>query len=344
MKLFGSSWPGWTQAHGIALKVAGAMLLLAGLALVAMTGRSLMLYRAAMARHGGDVTTDAGPQSGMVHVSGPLRILEPPRDEAFNLGMATPVLTRYVEMFQWREVRVGSTVHYEMDWVDRPLDASRFEHPAHHVNPGDFPVQGKQFDAGRVQLGRFALGPDLMHALPGSRTVAPDIKQLPPNLAASFSLYQNALVSSADPASPQLGDVRVHWEAVPVQPITVLARQDGDRLVPATNAADGKGYDIEIGEQVLSDMLADVPEPPQFLMLRRALGVLLASLGALALLWGRGQRGHDGPLALGLGATAAGAVASVQWLGHDGLMALNWLAVAAIGAALAVWRVRHGHP
>jgi len=340
---------GWAMAHGLALQVIGAALLLAGLALVAMTSRSLILYQDAIARHGGDTViaaADAGPQPGMhggrVHVSGPLRVLEPPRDDEFNLTVSTPVLTRHVEMFQWREVRVGDSVHYELDWADRPLDARQFEHPANHANPGEFPVQGKQFDAGRVQLGRYALGPELLHALPGSEPVTPDIKQLPANLAASFSLYQDALVTSADPTNPRLGDVRVHWEAVPVQPVTIFARQDGDQLVPDPNAVDGKGYDLQIGEHTLGDMLADVPVAPDRLALRRVLAVLLATLGAYAFLWNRGRRWHDGPVALGLGAMVVGAVACVQWLGNDGSMAMLWLALASAGGALAVWRLHAG--
>ena len=342
MRWSGAGWPGWAAAHGMVLKVAGAALLLAGLALVAMTGRSLMLYQSALARHGGDRLADAAAQSGasgdMVHVVGLPRVVQPPRDEEFNLSVATPVLTRHVEMFEWREVHVGDTLHYELDWSDRPLDSHQFQRPADHANPGDFPVQARQFDAGRVQLGRFTLGPQLLHALPGTQPVPPDLQHLPANLAASFSLYQNALVTSADPASPRLGDVRVYWEAVPVQTVTILARRDGNQLVPATDTADGNGYDLQIGEHSLSDMLTDVPVPPQLLGLRRVLAVLLASLGAFALLWGRGKGWHDGPVALGLGAMAVGAVACAQWLGNDGSTALNWLALAAGGGALALWR------
>jgi hypothetical protein len=187
------------------------------------------------------------------------------------------------------------------------------------------------------------LGPTLLHALPGSQPVPADIQHLPANLAASFSLYQNALVTSADPASPRLGDVRVYWEAVPVQPVTILARQDGEQLVPAADAADGRGYDVQIGDHSLSDMLPDVPVPPELLSLRRVLSVLLAALGALALLWGRGRGWHDTPAALGLGAMAVGAVACAQWLGNDATMALNWLALGAAGGALALWRLSYGH-
>ena len=230
--------------HGLVLNIAGALLVLAGIGLVAMTARGLLNYRAAAGRHGGEVIdlgTHAQPQAGqhgyMARVVGIPQVVEAPHDPEFNLRVNTPVLVRHVEMFQWREIRIGDSVHYEMDWVDRPLDSSHFEDPRGHANPASFPISGKQFDAGLVQMGGFKLGPLLQHALPGSEQVAPDPKSLPENLAASFTLYQNHLVTSARPDDPRLGDLRVSWDEVPLQQLTIVGRLDGDRLVAAAEAA-----------------------------------------------------------------------------------------------------------
>lgn len=329
---------------GMALKVVGTLLLLAGLGLGALTERSLMLHRVAIGHHGGEVADlgSSGPQAGlhgsMVRVSGPLQVTEPAHDAEFNQVVSTPVLVRRVEMFQWREVRVGGDVHYELDWSDRPLDATDFKQPAGHVNPGEFPVHGKQFDAGQVRVGGYVLGAQLLHALPGTQRVTPDLRHLPPNLAASFSLYQDWLMTSADPARPRLGDVRVGWDTVPLQEVTVFARLDGDKLVPASDAADGKGYDIQVGDRALNDVLPDVPLPPEFAQARRVFSILLAALGALALLWEHRRR--DALLALAVGVALVALVASVLWLGGSMAMALGWLVVAAVGIAVAVWRLR----
>lgn len=341
--------PDGMSMRALMCAVTGALLVLAGVALVAMVVHSQLNYRAAAARHGGEVTDlghDASPQAvgrgNMVRFVGTPQVVEVPRDPDFNLRVNTPVLVRHVEMFQWREISIGGEVHYELDWVDHPLDASHFAQPVGHANPASFPLSGKQFDAGLVQLGGFKLSSQLLHALPGSEQIPPDPKLLPENLAASFSLYQDYLVTSARPGDPRLGDLRVSWDVVPLQEVTVVARIDGNRLVAAADATDGKGYDVEIGAVPLLDVFPDLPVPPKFVMGSWLLAVLLAAAGAFLLLVTHRDRG-DPLLALALGALAVATVASVLWLGHDTLMLCAWMAVALLSFVLVVWRLR-GQP
>jgi len=337
--------------HGLARNVVGALLMLIGIGLLAMTVRGVLDYRAAAGRHGGeviDLAADARPQVSlqgyMARLVGTPTAVEAPRDPEFNLQVNTPVLLRHVEMFQWREIRIGRDVHYEMDWVDQLLDASHFKQPAGHANPASFPINSKQFDAGLVQIGGFKLSPQLLHALPGSAQVTPDPKALPENLAASFSAYQNYLVTSAHPDDPHLGDLRVSWEEVPLQQVTIVARIDGDQLVAATDAADGKGYDVEIGAVPLLDIFPDLPVPPRDVLSKQILAVLLAALGVFLLLPVHGVP-RDILLALAAGALAVGAVASVLWLGSDTRAMCCWLVVVLLGMLVTLWRWRHlQHP
>ena len=332
--------------RGLVLNIIGALLVLAGIGLVAMTARSLLNYRAVANLHGGEVVDlganaqpGAGQHGSMVRVVGTPTVVEAPHDPDFNLRVNTPMLVRHVEMFQWREVRVGSSVHYELDWVDHLLDAGHFEDPKGHANPVSFPISGKQFDAGLVQIGGFKLGPVLLHAIPGTQRITPDPGSLPENLAASFSRYQDYLVSSARPGDPRLGDVRVSWNEVPLQELTIVGRIDGDRLVAATDAADGKGYVVQVGDVPVLDIFPDLPIPPEFVLSWRILAVLLASLGAFLLLSTQRDR-RDPLLALGLGTLAVGVVASVLWLGDDTRTMCAWLALAVLGLVLTGWRLR----
>lgn len=336
---------GMDARHWVA-GVAGALLVLAGLGLVATTEQASIEHRVAAERHGGqvlevqgDTRPDIGKNHYMVRVSGRLNVLESPLDPEFNQRVNTPVLLRHVEMFQWREVRVAGDTHYEQDWVDRPLDSSRFERPAGHANPGPFPIQGKQFDAGLVKIGGYALAPALLHALPGGERVSPDMKTLPANLAASFSRNGDFLLTSANPTHPRLGDLRVSWEAVPVQVLTVFARPQGDLLVPAADAPDGKGYDVQVGDRRLVDVLPDVPEPPVFAVARRLLAMLLAGAGVLLLLSGRMSSRDAVPIALSAGVLLAAAVAGVMWLGKDLQSSAYWFVLAVAGLAVVVWRL-----
>ena len=80
--------------------------------------------------------------------------------------------------------------------------------------------------------------------------------------------------------------------------------------------------------------------PPQHVTLWRVLSVLLAALGALALLAAQGRR-RDPLLALGLGSIGVGAVASVLWLGGENAHVLGgWVVVTLVGVALSVWCLR----
>ena len=330
----------------VVLHVIGVLLIFAGVGLAALTAHSLMNYRVATEQHGGemmDLGSDASLQPGqyghMARVVGTPNVLEPPSDSEFGLKTDTPLLVRHVEMFQWRELHFGSEVSYELAWVDHLIDASGFAQPAGHTNPSSFPITKKKFEAGLVQIGGFRLSPELIRSLPGTAVVQPDLKSLPANLAASFGPYQNYLTTSSQPDSPRVGDLRVSWEKVSLQPLTVFARIDGDKLVPAADASDGKGYDIEIGDVSLLNMLPDMPLPPDHVMVRRVAAVLFAALGAFVMLVARNRR-CDPLLALGLGALVVGAVSTMLWLGHDASVTVAWLLVALLGAGLTVWRLR----
>jgi transmembrane protein TMEM43 len=329
------------------LPALGAVILLIGVGLAAVTERGQIDYRSQVKRHGGDVLDlgsngrpDADEQGYMVRVVGPLQVVEAPLDPQFNQQTDQPVLIRRVQMFQWHEVRYGGPASYELDWEDHPVDSSHFERAEGHINPvGKFPIDDGQFDAGLVRLNDFMLSPALVHALTGSQPVSPDLRNLPSNLAASFSLYDDHLVTSAVPSNPQPGDLRVSWEAVPAQTVTIVAKVDGNKLIPASDAADGVGFAVQPGDVPLADIFPDLPLPPDYLWLRRIFFALLGSLGAVLLVrWY--YKTIDPILAPSIAVLVIGAVDAVLWLGNDAAPAAGWFGFAIVGAALAAWRVR----
>jgi len=339
-----------TALRGPLAVAVGLVLLVLGVALGVWTERSLEDYRVVLELHGGGVVDlghsmepQADLQGRMVRISGTPRVVEAPYDPDFNQQAGTPVLVRQVQMFQWRELRLGGSVTYEQDWVDTPQDSSRFVQPGGHANPGPFPIAGKRFDAGSVELGGYKLDAALVQALPGSEPVAPEAKTLPANLAASFSLHDNALVTSASPGDPRVGDLRVSWSAVPLQEVTVIARVDGNRLVAVPNAADGKGYEVNVGDSSLLDMRPDMAARPALIWLRRVVAVLLATLGAGLLLRRRDATRVDPLPALGGGLLVVGAFDLIPWLGSSTAAAVAWLVVALAGLGLLVWRRRVPH-
>lgn len=340
------------------LNLLGATLVLAGVSLAAVTARALLQFDAIAAQHGGqviDLGRDAVPRTvqygHMVRVMGTPRVVEPARDPEFNLSIDTPALSRYVEMFEWHELLQGNEMQYELDWADHWIDANNFREPQNHANPHEFPVQDKRFDAGLVQIGGFRLSPVIQRAFLGTAPVTPDVNSLPPNLAASFVRQGNYLQTSIRADSPQLGDLRVSWEKVPLRTMTVVARLEGDRLVPAEDAEDGQGYQVAIGNVSLHELFPDLPSAPEATPVKRVLSVLLAMLGAFLLLsvrrqamvaataaTMRRQRWSDLVLAIGLGALVVGAVAATIWVGYDMRFAMWWAGLALLGTLLSVWQ------
>lgn len=336
----------WNPLRRVILAGLGVLLLLAGVALAAVTEQGLIGSRAATDRHGEqilDLGTHGEPLASMqgrvVRVSGPVTVDEAPLDAEFNQQASTPLLLRQVAMFQWHRLEMGGPPIYEQDWENHPVDSRGFG--AGRVNPGAFPVLPKEFDAAQVRVGAFVLSRVIQRALPGSVPVTPDMHRLPPNLAASFSLYDDALVTSAKPDHPRIGDLRVSWTAVPTGVVTIVARLDGNRLVPAADAVGGKRFVVAVGDCPLANLVPELPAPHEFAWARRVLSLLLAAAGAGLLLLSRQWPGRFvAGLAPTIGLAVVGGVSGVLWLGHDGRIAAMWLALAVAGAALAAWLAR----
>jgi hypothetical protein len=101
------------------LPALGALILLIGVGVAAVTEQGHVKYRAQIQRHGGDVLNlgsngrpDADEQGYMVRVVGPLQVVEAPLDQQFNQQSNQPVLIRHVQMFQWHELRYGGPASY----------------------------------------------------------------------------------------------------------------------------------------------------------------------------------------------------------------------------------------
>jgi hypothetical protein len=309
--------------------------------------RNVQAYRIAAERHGGvvlDLGRHAQPSSGqyghMVRVAGTPVIVQRPRDPQFNVTADAIRLTRVVEMFQWHEVHMGHSVFYEQDWEDHPIDSSRFVHPQGHRNHVRFPFTSEQFVAPNVRLGGFRLAPQMIASINGDQPVTPDMASLPPNLAASFQLYHGALVTSADPGSPRLGDIRVRWRAVPPQSITVIARAEGAYLKPAVGVADGAGYEVQIGDRSLADVLPDLPPRPKHPWAMRIMALLLAWAGVILF----GQRHRRMPVAwlttLAVALALTTALGAALWIAVDLWTGLWWAGVMALALVVVFWLSR----
>jgi hypothetical protein len=234
---------------------------------------------------GGFVLTGSAATPGpdadgkLVLAVGSPEVKSPARDEQFGVAVDAPALLRKVEMFQWNETNVGGQRGYELDWFAHPIDSSAFHDPAGHSNPGAFPISAARFDSPGVVVAGFELDPALVHMIHGPEPIEPDFSRLPANMAATFQVRGGTLVTSANPAHPQVGDLRVSWLQIAPGELTVFARDRDGTLEPAHDPAGDQIAQVLLGKLSLTDVLTDAPQPPGFKWARRILAVLLAWAG-----------------------------------------------------------------
>ena len=329
------------EARKLGMKIAGAILIIAGLLLVGFTEHADRLRAMGEDALGGFVLRGAEAQPGavsddqLVFVSGPVQVAKPARDAQFNVGAGVVALVRKVEMFQWHEAQGGG--NFEQDWIDHPVDSTQFSQPAGHANPGAFPFSGERFDSPEVSVGGFRLGPKLVDGIPGVEDFTPDLHALPANMAATFQAHDGALVTSADPDHPRVGDLRVSWMQIAPQALTVLARAQAGELVETTDVAGHSLSQVQIGKRSLGDVVPDAAPRPRFAWARRVLALLLAWLGVMLLL----PQWRDRAASLLLAFVPLALLAAAFWFGArnlTGWVLVLFAALAAFGAFLR-WQV-----
>jgi hypothetical protein len=323
-------------------RAAGAVLVLVALLLSWRVESSALRYQQGLRKIAGagaevvDLGRNALPskrlQGDLVRVVGMPQVIESPRDPDFNQSSNALLLRREVAMFQWQQVNVGYPI-YELEWVHGHVDSSAFTRPAGHANP-PLPIASMDFPAPRVRLHGFILAAALVKLIPGHDPHPVDAAALPPNLAATFSAYEGDLYSG-NPTQPRLGEVRLRWSTVPPQEITVLARVDDGRLLPAPDAS------VQLGDRSLGDLLPQLPPQPYGLWVGRIIGWLLAALG-VALLLRAQQRDLDPLLTLAAGAVPMLLLPTVLWMTFSIRLGLCLLAASLIALGIAWWRWRGG--
>lgn len=334
----------------ILMLLAGGVLLLAAIAVLGSNEENVLTYRASALRHGGMVVdaTSTGPTQGndgaMVRIAGTPEAVKPAIDSEFGISADAAMLWRKVEMFQWHQASYGGHVSYEMDWFDHPVDWTVFKHPEHHRNPPALPFGSARYPAGAMRLDGFRLGPAIIESMPGRVPFTPDFSQLHPNLAASFRVVDGKLQTSQDPASPQIGDLRVSWSVAPLQPVTVIGRNHNGVLVPAYGLDNEPGFELQVGIRQVTDLQPDLPPEPLLPWVWRVLSLLLACTGGYVLLRGVFHGRSELPAAITIGIMLTCGLASVMWIVAVPTAGAVLIGIAVLALAITAWRLYERKP
>ncbi len=303
---------------------------------------------------------DPANEGRLVHVAGDLKLAGPVADAEFGMSATAIKLVRKVEMYQWKEesrqekrTNVGGsqdtvTVYtYVREWSDKRNDSSRFKQPGGHGNP-EMRYQSRQNVAQSASLGAFQLTAETLGQVGGGERLPVDQARqqaLRQRLGANVHVTDGTIYIGVDPASPRVGDLRVSFEQVTAQQLTVVARQAGSGF--------GR-YQTKAGDQLLIVAKGVVPAAQLFseaqaanstlTWILRGVGALLMFVGFTLFFRPLGVLGDVLPILgdvirMGTGAIAfvltlllAATTIAVAWLYHRPLVGIAVLVVGVGGA------------
>ena len=325
------------------------------------TARSLEEGAGAVVSVSADQVVTAN-EGKLVHVTGPIDTDGPVVDEDLGVQAEVVKLVRNVSMYQWIEEeksetrkKLGggeetvTTYEYKKDWSTSPVDSSSFQVPEGHQNPGDFPLPSATFVADPVRLGAFTMSAEQLDQLDESQDLPLDAaaaESLPEGLMGEIpaTVDKGAFYLGANPATPQIGDVRIAFQVVNPAQASVVAVQSGSTFAPYAAEAGDTILLVEEGPHTAAAMFQTAQEANKVMTwILRGGGFLAMVLGLFLVFRPLAVLGDVVPfvgsllgIGVGLFALLVGAVLSfstiaIAWIFVRPLVGITML-VLAVGA------------
>ncbi len=243
-------------------------------------------------------SVDPALEGQLVHVTGLADTDEVLADASFGVAVNAIHLNRVSEMYQWvedeetrKEKQLGgsektiTTYTYTKEWSEDFHDSASFREPAGHANPAQMPYPSTTHTAADVRLGAFELSPTLVAQVTGASPVAPPS----PPAGASWRLDgeqvyvpANGSAAHGSPAGgePQVGDVRIRFEAVEPAEVSVVALQYGRGFTAWTGAEGSTIEDLSMGVRTSEQMFAALESENRMLTwILRGVGFAMMAIG-----------------------------------------------------------------
>jgi hypothetical protein len=352
---------------GLVLVVVSAVLLFWNEGRAIQTARSLD-EGAGLVRPVPADRVDPANEGQLIHVSGPLATAGPAVDNEFGVRSSGVRLVRKVEMYQWKEDTESETrkklgggeetvtkYKYSRAWSEKPIDSSKFRERSGHNNP-QMVYQGRSALAPQPRIGAFTVPESLLghfgseQALPATDAQATALQR---RLDKPVKTVDGVLHVGRDPGDPVVGDLRISFLEVRLQPASVVARQSGSSLEPFLTKAGGEVQLIAAGQVGAAEMFKHAQDDNRlltwmiraggcllmfvaFAMILKPLSVVADVIPILGDIVGAGT----GLIALLLTASIAPVVIAIGWLWYRPLVAIGILAVGGILTWLAIRLVR----
>jgi hypothetical protein len=262
-------------------------------------GRAVKTYKT-LKEGGGAVVSvladqvDANNEGKLIHLTGKATTEDILTDSVFGVSDNALRLRRNVEMYQWKEssqsetkkklgggTETVTTYSYSKEWSDSLIRSSSFKKSGEHENPGAMPYVAEEQTANRVTLGAFTLSSSQVNRINrfeplsiGSDTQSPE------SLDSRMIRQANSFYLGENPASPQVGDVRIQFESVAPTEVSIVAQQNGSGLRPYHAQAGGDIELLQIGAHTAEAMFQKAQSDNTILTwVLRAAGFILMMIG-----------------------------------------------------------------
>ncbi|XP_073943461.1 transmembrane protein 43 homolog [Choristoneura fumiferana] len=156
----------------------------------------------------------------VVHIVGPLRILEPISEPDYNIQVQAVKLRKRVQMYQWIEETTEQenflsepaeesqkTYWYHKDWRDYVVDSNLFYiRPGHH-NPTSMPLFSETHIAENVKIGWLFLGVDVKRKVNDYYEIWSDSRPE----RSDIKLHSGFYYHGESALQHEVGDLRIHF-------------------------------------------------------------------------------------------------------------------------------------
>ncbi|XP_077291509.1 transmembrane protein 43 [Arctopsyche grandis] len=162
---------------------------------------------------------DADFEGQLVHLVGPIQIMEPLTEPDYNIQVLSVKLKKRVQMFQWIEEATekddfansmdfdsnSKSYSYFTDWLDYLVDSNLFYMSPGHHNPKDMSISGQTYIAENVKIGNVFLGIEAKRKFSDYSDITSDER---PDRH-DIKLHSGAYYHGADPLVHEVGDLRI---------------------------------------------------------------------------------------------------------------------------------------
>lgn len=241
-------------------------------------------------------SVDASKEGKLVHVAGAVKTTAAIADDELPVHADGVKLLRNVEMYQWTEhesrqtrkklgggTETVTTYQYKQEWAKGRVDSASFKKPEGHENPQAPPFESKTFTADPVKVGAFTMSHEQVNKLTASVALPVESSaaaQLPEALKEKMQVSGGKFYMGQNPSSPQVGDVRIAYEVVKPDTVSLVGVQQASTFAPFQAKAGDAILLVQAGTHTAAEMFKTAEEQNVILTwVLRAVGFFMMFLG-----------------------------------------------------------------